>query len=373
MVSEDNSDIAPVARGSHERGRSLLRVALVVNQPDGIMVRRAHVFRLQLAGRLAIDVMPAPSRRALLAGIRGADLVYVIDPGRVGFPAAVAARLARRPVIVETGDPQPDLYRALGRSALSVAAGAAIDRLVARYANGVVVRGRGLVQTFRVRVPWVEIPDGVDLEQFRPGIDGSLRDELGIPREALVVGLTGNLGWAKGARLGYGWDIVEALGLLRDEPVWALVVGGGDGIQRLRSRAEELGVFDRLVMPGFLDHTQVPRYVAAMDVCVSTQSNDAIGAGRTTAKLPEYLAADRFVLATAVGAALDVLPDEMLLPYSGSFDAGHPVRLAERIAELVPRRAELRRGAGTRAIAAERFSYPLLAERLAAFVAEVDQ
>ncbi|HEX2112352.1 MAG TPA: glycosyltransferase [Gaiellaceae bacterium] len=345
------------------------RVAIVVNA-DGLQVRRAEAFRCHLEPEFAIDVVVAPGTRALRR-VGGGDAVYVIDPGRRGFPAAIAAWLARSAVVVEVGDPQGALYRVLGRGTGAVAAGAAIDRLVARHADALVVRGRGLADVLRPRVPWAEIPDGVDVDLFRPGVDGDVRSKLGIPANAFVVGLAGSLAWAPGAGIGYGWDVVECLAQVRDETVWGLVVGDGEGRSRLRERADELGVGRRLVLPGHVPHEDVPRYLCAMDVCVSTQTNDPVGHGRTTAKLPEYLACDRFVLATRVGAAAEVLPPGMLLPYEGQADRNHPARLARRVAELLPRRAELRRGAGTRAIAVERYAYPLLALRLAALVRRV--
>jgi glycosyltransferase involved in cell wall biosynthesis len=347
-----------------------MRLAMVVNAP-GLQVRRALALQRHLADTFDISVVTAPGgaeRRRL----RQADVVYVIDPGRRGFPAAVAGRLARRPVVIEVGDPQAELYRAQGRSRLAVSAGRLVDGIVARRATGIVVRGRRLAAILRIRVPWVEIPDGVDLDLFSPERgDGVLRGTLGIPEEALVVGLAGSLEWAVGARMVYGWDVVEALARLPGTPIWALLVGGGSGVDHLRRRANELGVAGRLVLTGPVEHEDVARYLNAMDVCVSTQTNDPIGRGRTTAKLPEYLACDRYVLATAVGAAADVLPQEMLLPYAGQHDAGHPKRLAERLATLLDRRREVRRGAGTRAIAEARFGYPGLAGRLAGFLHEV--
>jgi glycosyltransferase involved in cell wall biosynthesis len=344
----------------------LVHVAMVVNA-DGLQVRRAEAFRRHLGSEFETEILVAPGCREL-RGLTAADLVYVIDPGRRGFPAAVAGSLARRPIVVDVGDPQAPLYRALGRSAGAVAAGAVIDSLVARRARAVVVRGRELADILDLRVPWAEIPDGVDLERFRPGADGDLRASLGIPKDALVVGVVGSLAWASRADVGYGWDVVECLGELRGAPVWGLVVGDGDGLARLRDQAQRLGVAGRLLFPGHIPHEQVPQYVAAMDVCVSTQSNDAVGRGRTTAKLPEYLACDRYVLASAVGGAADVLPESMLLPYEGQKDTRHPARLAARLAELVPRQPELRGGVGTRTIAATRYAYPVLAERLAALL-----
>jgi glycosyltransferase involved in cell wall biosynthesis len=108
-----------------------------------------------------------------------------------------------------------------------------------------------------------------------------------------------------------------------------------------------------------------------MDVCVSTQSNDAVGRSRTTAKLPEYLACDRFVLATDVGGASDVLPGEMLMPYEGVKDRDYPRRLAVRLGELATRQRELRIGVGTRALAERNYSYEVLGPRLATFIHEL--
>jgi glycosyltransferase involved in cell wall biosynthesis len=347
---------------------------MVVNEQalDGhaVLLRRARAFCALLVDEFDINLVVAPDLPHL-SEVREADLLYVIDPGRTGFPSAVFGWMLRKPVVVEMGDPQAALYRAQGRSSLSVSAGGAIDWIVARRAKGIVVRGRGLARVLSLRVPWVEIPDGVDVDRFVPGADGGLREQLGIPSGALVAGLAGSLRKGKLPNATYGWDLVEALSLLRDAPVWGLVVGGGSGLEPLKRFAQQAGVGERLIAPGFVSHDQMPRYIAAMDVCLSRQTDDDVGWSRTTAKLPEYLACDRHVLATSVGAASEVLPDEMLIPYEGSNDSGHVVRLAERLAALVSRQDELRRGAGTRRIALKRYSYPALARGLSSFLNEV--
>lgn len=361
---------AAVAEVVHGLKHRVPRIAFVVNRP-GLQDRRAEALSGRLssafATRTVVGSLAAPLRRA----IRWADLVYVIDPGRVGFPAAMMARSCARPVIVEMGDPQGPLYRAQGRSGLSVWAGRTVDAFVGRYASGVVVRGRRLAEEVDIKVPWIEVPDGVDLDRFRPTADDDLRQQLGIPDDALVVGLVGSLEVAGEPPRSYGWDIVGALAMLRDEPVWGLVVGDGPGRAWLRKRAEDAGVTNRLVLPGRVAHDEVPRYVSAIDLCISTQTDDAIGRSRTTAKLPEYLACDRHVLASAVGGACDVLPPGMLVPYHGSYDPAYPRRLAERIAAVVPARAELRRSGKTRHIAAECFSYDVIADKISAFLAQL--
>jgi glycosyltransferase involved in cell wall biosynthesis len=351
-------------------GSRTLRTTIVVSTP-GNMARRAEALKASFPLGHTVDVVVRPAAARLPALALHSDVVYVIDAGRNGFRAGLATVGLRGRVVFEIGDPQAPLFRVQGRSRLVVGAGAAIDRLVARHADGVVVRGRRLAALLDVRVPWIELPDGVDLDRFRPIPADALRRRLFIPDDRLVVGLVGNVGPERRPGLGYGWDLVEALATTRDEAIHGVVVGGGSGLPALRRRAEALGLGDRLTFTGAVPHSEVPEFVNLLDVCISTQTNDAVGQARTTAKLPEYLACDRFVLATDVGGAADVLPPEMRVPYSGSWDSEYPRRLAERLATLVTQRDDLRRGANTRAIARSHYGYAVLAPRLAAFLLEI--
>ncbi len=348
-----------------------IRLAMIVNSRGGeagIMARRATALAKHLSPECMADVQVAPTRRCLLAAIRRSDAVYVMNPGRIGFPAWVLARAMRRPVFAEVGDPQAALYRAQGRGSAAIAIGSSIDRVVARASTGVVVRGRRLAGILGVTVPWIEVPDGVDLERFRPGGTPSLRNRLGLPVSTPIVGVLGSLEWSERFQMAYGWDIIEALRDPRARGYQAMIVGNGSGQAHLRGLAQSLGVADRVIFTGSVPADDVPAYISAMDICMSTQSNDDVGRGRTTAKLPEYLACDRYVLATDVGGASDVLPSEMLMPYVGVKDRDHPKRLAMRLAELAPRQPELRVGAGTRVLAERHFNYEVLSRRISMFV-----
>jgi glycosyltransferase involved in cell wall biosynthesis len=345
---------------------------MVVNSREGEasnMARRARSLARRLSPEFTVDVLVAPAMSILLAGIRRSDAVYVIDPGRIGFPAWVLARIMGRPIFTESGDPQAALYRTQGRGPASIAMGAAIDGMVARASTGLVVRGRHLAEILRVTVPWIEVPDGVELERFRPtAASDVVRERLGISPSTPVVGVLGSLAWSERFGMAYGWDLIEALSHPGTEQYRAMIVGDGSGLASLRGLAQSLSVDDRVIFTGRVSYDDAPAYICAMDVCVSTQSNDAVGRSRTTAKLPEYLACDRFVLATDVGGASDVLPGEMLMPYEGVKDKDHPRRLAIRLGELAPRQRQLRIGAGTRALAERNFSYEVLGHRMAKFV-----
>jgi glycosyltransferase involved in cell wall biosynthesis len=283
----------------------------------------------------------------------------------------LAAKLLGRRCIVEVGDPQATLYAAQDRSLAAVLAGRTIDLTVGAVADGVVLRGRGLVEAFALRCPWTVITDGVDAARFAPRDARGIRARLGFAADTLVVGVVGSITWSPHRSWCYGAEIVDTLGYLKEHNVRGLIVGDGSGLEPLRRRAAERGVADRVVFTGRVSHDEVPEMLAAMDVCVSTQTDDPIGRGRTTAKLPEYMAADRFILATRVGEAARLLPEEMLIDYGGTSDATYAPRLAARLLDfaIIPRSS--RPPAGTRAIAMARFDYSSIVERWESFVLQV--
>lgn len=163
----------------------------------------------------------------------------------------------------------------------------------------------------------------------------------------------------------YGWDIIAALRLLQNEPVKALLVGDGTGRSILENLAREAGVSDRVIFTGQIPYDDLLEYLAAMDVCVSTQSNDLVGKVRTTGKLPLYLACGKFVIATDVGEASRVLPDVgCLLPYEGIRDDQHPARLAAQLKQLLADPQRLQIGSQARQIAKQEFDYQVLAQRI---------
>lgn len=347
-----------------------MRIGIVANRP-GLMDRRGREIAARLGHLGDFDVIAAPPPREVIRRGRRWDAVYVIDPGRFGLPAAVLARALGKPTFVEIGDPQADLYRAEGRSRVAVHAGRTADWLVTHHASGVVFRGTQLASVLSPSVPSAYIPDGVDLELFQPQSGAQVRKAVGIPEDSLVVGLVGSLNWSTPRQSGYGLDVICALAHISDLPIWALIVGQGPGIEHLRRTSATLGVAGRTVLTGEVPHPAVPGLLCAMDVCVSTQSNDAIGRGRTTAKLPEYLACDRFVLATPVGTAAAILPAKMLMQHGESGDPGHHRRLAMRLRGVWDRRQELRASGGTRRLAESHFGYDSIARRFEAFLGSV--
>jgi glycosyltransferase involved in cell wall biosynthesis len=279
----------------------------------------------------------------------------------------IAKKLIGCKLITDTGDVAYELAKSTGNySKAQLALINWIEQIALKNSDCLVVRGS-------YHQSWLEkqgiqnvvfIPDGVDMDTVKPVEATCLRTELGLDNN-LVVGLVGTMAWSERHQMCYGWDIIEALGLLKDVPVKALLVGDGDGRPILESRAQELGITDRVVFTGQIPYGELPHYLSAMDVCVSTQSNDLVGMVRTTGKLPLYLAYGKYVIATDVGEASRVLPQVgCLLPYNGVRDDRHPARLANQLRKLVVEPRLLKISEKAQEVARNNFDYEMLTSRV---------
>jgi len=268
------------------------------------------------------------ARVALTQVAHPAAAVYLVDIGLSTTIAALLARCLRRRIVVDTGDLVFELERSRGtRGRIELAVVWLGERLALALADAVVVRGRRhawYLSGTAIVAPDLAPPDA----RAESGV--RIRRELGL-EGCFVVGLIGTLQRAPALGTVYGWDLVTALAHL-PEHVHGLIVGDGDGAPDLLSIARERGVEHRLHLVGRRSGPELWEYVGAMDVALSTQTNNAVGAVRTTGKLPLYLACGCPVIASDVGAAHDLLrPVGWTVRYDGIVDFGYPERLAERV------------------------------------------
>jgi hypothetical protein len=123
-------------------------------------------------------------------------------------------------------------------------------------------------------------------------------------------------------------------------------------------------VEERIEFPGRVPYDDLPAVLRGWHFALSTQSNDAVGKVRTTGKLPLYLAAGRFVLASDVGEAARILPPEMICRFEGETDPHYPQRLADRILDLMRKKVDLTTRPECVELARSHFDYDRLASRV---------
>jgi len=170
----------------------------------------------------------------------------------------------------------------------------------------------------------VTLPGGVDAEEFHPGLDGSsLRGDLGIPRDRLLVGLVSGLRVMKGHEVA-----VHAAALLAQDGIRPhfLFIGKGRREERIRELIGAEGLEDRVTLLGFVP--DVSRAMAALDIALYIPL-ESDGMSRVVF---ECLALGRPLVASRVGVVPEILVDgrdALLVP------AGDPELLRAAIRRLV--------------------------------------
>ena len=348
------------------------RTLILVNGPSaGAIGERARWIAVAAGGASVAyrEGSRTAALRHFLARIRQVrpDVLYLVDCAVATVAAGVLARriLGAR-VVLDTGDAVAALTCSSGRGGrLGAAAARILERLGYRISSTIVVRSDGLakhVKALSGRAA-VLVPDGFDPTLAGPRVGGKYRASWKAGEHDLVVGVVGSARW--NARLGwcYGRDVVEAVAHSARRDLVGAVVVRGDGVPRLRALADRLEVSDRVVFEEPADADGVWDQLGALDVALSTQTNDAVGNARTTGKLVQYLAAGKFILASRVGTAATLLPEDMLVDYHGAWDSGYFERLARRV-DALPRRDEVRRRGMQLIHLARSFSYERLVSAL---------
>lgn len=353
--------------------REKLTVAFVVNGDyESAMGHRAREmasrmgdFDIHIAYRSQNKIISILKILGFLARIRP-GLSYVFDLSYSGVVAAGLYRFfARNRLIIETGDAITELARSTGsRGRIGLWLTNLLEQTSYRIADRVVVRGSFHKELLAQQgIDADVIQDGVDTNNFGPEDVGELRKQYGL-EGVLTVGLVGSSVWSEKLKMCYGWELVETLSLLKGKPVKGVMIGSGSGISHLKARGREYEIENKIVFLGHIPSAELPRYLNLIDICLSTQTNDIVGQVRTTGKLPLYLAAGRYILASDVGEAARVLPGEMLVCYEGTKDTTYPERLRLRIQAILDHPEMLERSADGVELAVQYFDYAKLADRV---------
>ena len=213
----------------------------------------------------------------------------------------------------------------------------------------------------------MKLPGGVDVEGFRPGIDGSVvRRRHGIPDDAPVVVCVSRLVPRKGQaaliRGLAGWrSVVPGTRLL--------LVGGGPDRAALEKLAERERVRDAVTITGSVTAEELPRHYAAGDVfampCLTRRRGlEVEGLGMV---FLEAAASGLPVVVGRSGGSVDALRDGE----TGILvDGGSDTEVHGAVATLLrdPARARAMGRAGRAFVTAE-FSWDVLAPRLTGLLA----
>jgi glycosyltransferase involved in cell wall biosynthesis len=240
----------------------------------------------------------------------------------------------------------------------------AAERLLTRLVDGYVVITKGLMDFYSDfiaigRKPILILPSGVDNNLFRPVAASGTRERLGINPSDFLIGYVGALNRER--NLGF---LLRALRHLIDgeggeERYLMLLVGSGDGREELKRLSRELGVEDRVIFMGNVQHEEVPGFLAALDAAVCHLPDDLSFRYSFPMKILEYAACGIPVFASRIPAHEEISRRLPVILY----DAHEPSDLAEKIRSAPVIRPD--------PCKVESFSWPRLASELVSFMSKL--
>jgi glycosyltransferase involved in cell wall biosynthesis len=210
------------------------------------------------------------------------------------------------------------------------------------------------------------ISNTVDLDRFDPYLPDRKADGQGdpdggdrkgdsatprppeLPRNFLLT-YVGRLGAHRG--LETVLDALAALNASGVVPARLLIVGpdDSDNADALRAYARGLGVADRMHVTGWVDFEDVPKYMAASDVCLVPHAATPHTETTVPHKLFQYMAASRPVLVTDVSPLSRIVAESQAGLVTPAGDGEAMVEALRTLAEN-PERADALGRNGRRAV-----------------------
>lgn len=255
------------ARGLAARGHAV--TVFTANHPAGLhdYPPELDVRRLSVVFRIG----NAPLLPALL-GLRDFDVVHLHHPFIFGAELMLAALTARGIPFVLThhNDLVGDGLRPLLFDTYSALSAPLLFRRATRLLAVSLDHAAHcrLAPLFRRRSEAVvELPNGVDAQHFRPGLDGTaVRRRYTVPDAAPLVLFVGVLDRAhhfKGAG-----RLLQAFAELTHPTAVLMLVGDGELREAFAQQAAALGIAERVRFVGKVANADLPPYYTACDVAV---------------------------------------------------------------------------------------------------------
>ena len=305
---------------------------------------------LSLDRRLGVLVL-AKNLDKIFSLVKRADIVHFQKCYYyVSLPALLSAFILRKPVHYDWDDWETKIFYYSNPKQKVV--GEFIDifeRLLPLVVDTVSVssrRLRGLCIKRGMKeenIFWA--PVGADTQEFRPRKEAAdkVRSSFKIKGELVIY--AGQLHGGQYAEL----FIKASCKVLKAKPSTTfMIVGDGYRKKELENLAEELGVRDKFIFTGAVEHSQVPEYINAADVCVACFEDNDITRCKSPLKIAEYLACGKTIVASDVGEVRRMVGPAGIVVKAGDYGslaegiikALNDPKLREKLEVLARKRSE---------------------------------
>lgn len=125
---------------------------------------------------------------------------------------------------------------------------------------------------FGVKKPIVVIPNGVDTNKFKPGKSNFLRNKLKLSNTDKIVLYVGRLAKEKSVDF-----LINSFAKIKEKNVYLVLVGDGPERQNLEKLIRKLGLLEKVLLTGFVEHANLVDVYNSADVFVFSSSTETQG------------------------------------------------------------------------------------------------
>ena len=289
---------------------------------------------------IPLDRTPSPlqfirNTKRLLGLCGWADVVHFQKCHHyAAVPAIIAAYIAQKPLHYDWDDWEEKIwYESCGTSLNARFIGASfkmLERWLPVLADSVSCASahlKKLAVKFGVEEEFIfDTPVGADLEKFKPGLDGSKVKEKYKIKGCLVL----YIGQLHGAQ--YADLFIKAINIIlhKHQSASFMIVGEGFFEHKLKRLVLDLGLKEKVIFTGAVDHENIPYYIAASDICVAPFKETEVSRCKSPLKIAEYLACGKPIVTSLVGEVRSMAGGCAVMAKEGDFYS-----LAEGILRLL--------------------------------------
>lgn len=140
----------------------------------------------------------------------------------------------------------------------------------------------------------IVIRAGVDFNRFNHGIDGKeVRERYGIAEDNLLLMFVGWIYPFSGLK-----EVISEMAKVKDDKLKLMIVGDGDAFSDLQEQVRNLGLDERVILTGKQPFDDVPKFIAAADICLLPAYNNEIMRDIVPIKMYDYMAMGKPIIAT---------------------------------------------------------------------------
>jgi glycosyltransferase involved in cell wall biosynthesis len=240
------------------------------------------------------------------------DVIYLRQGLFEVFPP-ILARLFGVPYIIEKNGIMEDEFRSRGFSKIVIKLLRLAEEINFRLSDKIICVTEGIkreiVRRYRInKGKLVVIPNGANIELFRPLDKHECRRKLGLEENAFYAGFVGSFAPWQGLEI-----LIEAAKRVKEQgyaQIKYILVGDGEQEPLLRQKVREYKLEQEIKFTGRVTYEQVVYYINACDIAIApfTKERNSI-IGVSPLKVYEYLACGRPVIVSRVDGVKEVIEE----------------------------------------------------------------